>query len=85
MAVLRESWDDILSFEPNLVLVSAGFDAYVDDPITSMTLEIEDFATLGSWVRTADCPSAAVLEGGYSGDLPRLIDSFLTTWADPIC
>ena len=26
-------------------------------------------------------PTAAVLEGGYSADLPQLIDGFLTAWA----
>lgn len=85
MGVLRDSWEEILAFRPELVLVSAGFDAYARDPIINMTLEAEDFATLGSWLRTSPCPCAAVLEGGYSDDLPILIDSFLTTWADPLC
>src|SRR5687768_2869801 len=44
MAALRESLDRVISFAPNLILVSAGFDAYIDDPITSMTLEIKDFS-----------------------------------------
>jgi len=62
------------------VLVSAGFDAYAGDPITEMTLERDDFATLGRWLRESGRPAAAVLEGGYSPDLPQLIDAFLTTW-----
>jgi acetoin utilization deacetylase AcuC-like enzyme len=79
--MLRRSFDAVVGFRPDLVLVSAGFDAYVHDPITSMSLELEDFATLGSWLHTSDLPVAAVLEGGYSPDLPRLIDAFLTAWA----
>ena len=47
MAALAESWQAVLSFKPDLILVSAGFDAYVADPITNMTLEAEDFTTLG--------------------------------------
>src|SRR4051812_13359349 len=47
MAALRASLDAVVSFTPDLILVSAGFDAYARDPITSMTLEAEDFATLG--------------------------------------
>ncbi len=78
---LRRSWDALLDFDPELILVSAGFDAYARDPITTMTLEAEDFAELGRWVRQARRPTAAVLEGGYSQDLPMLIDSFLTAWA----
>jgi acetoin utilization deacetylase AcuC-like enzyme len=81
MAALRRSWSEVLAFRPELVLVSAGFDAYVNDPITEMNLEPEDFAELGRWLATAQLPTAAILEGGYSTDLPMLVDSFLTAWA----
>lgn len=81
MDALRNSWEAVLAFRPELVLVSAGFDAYLHDPITEMTLEKEDFATLGSWLKTAGLPAAAILEGGYSRDLPQLTDAFLTAWA----
>jgi len=77
---LARSWEAVQLFQPDLILVSAGFDAYARDPITSMTLEVEDFAELGRWLRQCDCPVAAVLEGGYSVDLPVLIDAFLSTW-----
>jgi acetoin utilization deacetylase AcuC-like enzyme len=80
MAALAESWDAVLAFRPDLVLVSAGFDAYAGDPITAMTLEKADFAELGRWLRQHAGPAAAVLEGGYSADLPELIDAFLTAW-----
>jgi acetoin utilization deacetylase AcuC-like enzyme len=80
MATLRASLDAVLAFEPGLVLVSAGFDAYARDPITAMTLEHEDFAQLGRWLGESGRPAAAVLEGGYSPDLPLLIDAFLSAW-----
>jgi acetoin utilization deacetylase AcuC-like enzyme len=80
MAALRASLDAVVSFGPDLILVSAGFDAYARDPITSMTLERDDFATLGRWLREAGRPAAALLEGGYHEDLPLLIDAFLTSW-----
>ncbi len=80
MAALRASLDAVVSFAPDLILVSAGFDAYARDPITSMTLEAEDFATLGRWLREAGRPAAALLEGGYHADLPLLIDAFLGAW-----
>lgn len=81
MNALTESWQAVLDFEPDLILVSAGFDAYKQDPITQMTLEIEDFTTLGQWLGKCSIPTAAVLEGGYSADLPQLISSFLGAWA----
>jgi acetoin utilization deacetylase AcuC-like enzyme len=80
MAELARSWEAVLAVQPDLVLVSAGFDAYVRDPITSMTLERDDFAELGCWLRQAGRPAAAILEGGYSPDLPELIDAFLSAW-----
>lgn len=83
MAALRASLDAVEAFAPDLVLVSAGFDAYARDPITSMTLEIEDFAVLGRWLRETRCPAAALLEGGYHDDLPLLIDAFLSAWNNP--
>jgi acetoin utilization deacetylase AcuC-like enzyme len=46
-----------------------------------MTLEREDFSTFGEWLRQLDIPVATILEGGYSDELPELIDAFLTAWA----
>ena len=80
MAALRAAFDAVVSFAPDLILVSAGFDAYARDPITAMTLERDDFATLGRWLGETAHPAAAVLEGGYSDDLPLLIDAFLSAW-----
>ena len=79
-AVLRESLNEVVAFAPDLILVSAGFDAYRGDPITTMTLEISDFEILGRWLRETGRPAAAILEGGYSPDLPLLIDAFMTAW-----
>ena len=79
--VLTRALDALKAQKPDVVVVSAGFDAYAEDPITAMTLESADFATLGQWLREASHPAAAILEGGYSDDLPQLIDAFLTAWA----
>jgi len=80
MRALRESLDAVAAFRPDLVLVSAGFDAYARDPITEMTLESEDFALLGAWLRESGLAAAASLEGGYSPDLPGLVSAFLGAW-----
>ena len=79
-AALRESLDAVVAFRPDLILVSAGFDAYKGDPITDMALDTSDFSILGRWLKETGIPAAAVLEGGYSADLPLLIDAFLTAW-----
>jgi acetoin utilization deacetylase AcuC-like enzyme len=83
MAAMRASLDAVMSFAPDLIVVSAGFDAYAHDPITAMSLEADDFAMLGRWLRETGRPAAAILEGGYHEDLPLLIDAFLTAWHKP--
>ena len=80
VAAVRRALDELIAFKPDLLLVSAGFDAYAGDPITEMSLAPEDFATFGNWLRETNIPSGAILEGGYSDELPELIDRFLTGW-----
>jgi len=66
------------SFAPELLMISAGFDAHRQDPLAGLELETEDFA----WVtralaevaaRHAQGRIVATLEGGY--DLEALADS----------
>jgi acetoin utilization deacetylase AcuC-like enzyme len=78
--VAERALQHLLKFNPGLLLVSAGFDAYGHDPLVQMTLEKEDFAKFGEWLRKIDIPTAAILEGGYSNELPELIDAFLSAW-----
>jgi acetoin utilization deacetylase AcuC-like enzyme len=77
---VERALNKLLEFRPDLLLVSAGFDAFADDPITQMTLEAEDFGIFGKWLCAAGVPAGAILEGGYSDQLPQLIDCFLTSW-----
>ncbi|MBE0594242.1 MAG: histone deacetylase [Gemmatimonadales bacterium] len=50
---------------PELILVSAGFDALAGDPLAGFTLEPADYVTwIGAW-RALGAPIVSVLEGGY--------------------
>jgi len=80
LEIAGRSFDKLIAFEPDLLLVSAGFDAYARDPLLQLTLEHEDFSTFGEWLSDLEIPVAVVLEGGYSNELPELIDAFLTSW-----
>jgi acetoin utilization deacetylase AcuC-like enzyme len=64
-------------FKPELIAVSAGFDAYARDPLGQLTLELEDFHWIGRQLRALATPVFSVLEGGYSPDLPALILAYL--------
>jgi acetoin utilization deacetylase AcuC-like enzyme len=60
--------------KPQLVLVSAGFDAHAKDPIGSLGLEVEDFTTLTRQVLEVAKAHAkgrlvSCLEGGYNLDV----------------
>lgn len=78
--VANRALEELMAFKPDLLLVSAGFDAYASDPLLQMMLEPEDFSTFGEWLHELDIPVATILEGGYSNELPELIDAFLTAW-----
>lgn len=81
-AAMRAAWGPALArvadFRPELVLLSAGFDAHEDDPLAGLNWQVEDFR----WLTAAICDLAdgccggrvvSVLEGGY--DLPALAAS----------
>jgi acetoin utilization deacetylase AcuC-like enzyme len=57
------------SYAPELVLISAGFDAHREDPLASCRLEASSFAEMARHVRalavSLGVPLGAVLEGGY--------------------
>ena len=53
-------------WEPELILISAGFDSLAGDPLAGFTLEPEDYAQWISAWRGMGVPMATVLEGGYN-------------------
>jgi len=59
--------------DPDLLVLSAGYDAHEHDPISDTELTSEDFGWLTGWTRDLaaahDAPVAAVLEGGYQPGL----------------
>jgi len=67
----RELEDFAAHIRPQLVLISAGFDAHRADPVGSLGLEVEDFAELTQMVlavaeRYAAGRVVSILEGGYN-------------------
>jgi acetoin utilization deacetylase AcuC-like enzyme len=76
-AKLANALDDLRSFRPDLIAVSAGFDAYLRDPLADGPLLVEDFHWLGQTLSAFNVPMFSLLEGGYSKDLPELIFAYL--------
>ena len=64
------------AYAPELLLISAGYDAHEDDPLASMRVSTEGYGAIVASLRDAasriGCPLALVTEGGY--DLAALRD-----------
>jgi acetoin utilization deacetylase AcuC-like enzyme len=82
----RAAWADIIipalaAFQPELLIISAGFDAHAADPLAQLRLKEPDFAWVTEAlmaVADAHCPGRIIslLEGGY--DLDALASSAAT-------
>ena len=84
LARFRNAVEDLSNkIKPQLILLSAGFDAHRQDPIGSLGLEVEDFVTLTKTVKEIAAAHAggqlvSVLEGGYNLDvIPECVDVHL--------
>ncbi len=72
----------VARFDPELLLVSAGFDAHVDDPLAEMRVTAEGFREFARLAKGYAPRVAAVLEGGYNLEtLPGLVDAALEGFA----
>jgi acetoin utilization deacetylase AcuC-like enzyme len=72
-AFRTEALPALTAFAPEILIVSAGFDAHRDDPLCSLGLDAGGFATLTAELDGIGAGRAFVLEGGY--DLNALRDS----------
>jgi len=77
---MEEVWKDLLdrmrAFEPDLVIVSAGFDAHQDDPLSGLKWQTLSYGWLAEQIAAASKASArggvlSVLEGGYEQSVLR--------------
>jgi len=61
----------LIAGPPDLLLISAGYDSMLGDPLGGFTLEARHYADLATEFRTRcpDTPIVALLEGGYDPDL----------------
>ena len=66
----RGALAQVRDFAPQLVLISAGFDAHRDDPLAQLEWDDDDYATLTREILDAagGAPVVSCLEGGYDLD-----------------
>lgn len=69
----------IKAFEPDFLIVSAGFDTYKLDPIGDFLLETEDYKEMAKMIKGLDFATVILQEGGYyTKDLGANVKSFLS-------
>jgi len=83
-AAVSERWfPAMLEQRPQLILVSAGFDAHAEDPMADLRLGYDDYSWVAARIQEVAercCPGriVAMLEGGYSlHALARSVERFL--------
>ncbi len=73
---------------PEMLLISAGFDAHAADPMANLRLQNEDFGWIGKWIRdfaARHCRGrvVATLEGGYDVHaLARSVEAFVRPFVE---
>jgi len=65
-------------FDPDALIIAAGFDTYAKDPVGHFVLEQDDYHRLGESLGRLGLPTVVVQEGGYyAAHLGRLATTFL--------
>jgi len=73
----REVLPFLTSFQPDLLIVSAGYDANYDDPLSGISLKPKDYGIFTQYCLQLTSKIVFGLEGGY--DLPTLAQSVVET------
>ncbi|MDB5182730.1 MAG: Histone deacetylase [Candidatus Saccharibacteria bacterium] len=63
---LRRAVQDVQNFNPDFLVISAGFDAHEADPICRFDLTTSCYADIGSTISALNLPTIIVQEGGYN-------------------
>ncbi len=80
---------EVIRYRPELIIISAGFDAHRDDPLANINLTEDSFALLTSMVKESASEACggrivSLLEGGYNLDALALsVDRHLRTLMEP--
>lgn len=77
LKTLDTAIEKIKNFSPAIVGISTGFDTYHADPLANLNLRKDSYKKIAKKISEIKAGKFAVLEGGYSRDLPELIENFL--------
>jgi acetoin utilization deacetylase AcuC-like enzyme len=70
--------DRIWAFKPAYLIISAGFDTHISDPIGGFKLNNENYISIGKQFKSLNLPTLVCQEGGYNIDfLGDCVKNFL--------
>ena len=79
LASLQAALLTIISFSPNWLVVSLGFDTFGGDPMSTFTLSQGIYRDIGHLIRNINLPTLLVQEGGYNVSmLGQLANEFIS-------
>jgi acetoin utilization deacetylase AcuC-like enzyme len=82
LSALETLLQRLVAFDPRWLVVSAGFDTYTHDPISTFQVTTAGFRQVGLRIRALDVPTLVVQEGGYHvSHLGRNVVSLLAALA----
>lgn len=68
----------IREFKPKYLIIAAGFDTHIGDPIGGFKLQTEDYISIGNQFKSLEIPTLVCQEGGYNVDnLGNCVKNFL--------
>ncbi len=75
--ILSCIYDILKQYDPEVILVSAGFDGYNGDGFTELRYSTNTFHTIGKMLASTNRPLLILLEGGYTTGLERGLPAFV--------
>ena len=78
LAAITDGLAKVQRHDPGALLLSLGFDAFKDDPLSGLKVSTDGFRAAGSAIGGVDLPTVLIQEGGYQCDaLGRNLTAFL--------
>jgi acetoin utilization deacetylase AcuC-like enzyme len=65
LVALEALLDRLCAYDPRWLVLSAGFDTYLHDPVGTFRLTADAYGEIGQRIRALDVPTLVVQEGGY--------------------
>ncbi|OYT40784.1 MAG: acetylpolyamine amidohydrolase [Desulfurococcales archaeon ex4484_58] len=75
--VFNIAWELLRQYNPEAIVVSMGFDGYMDDGLSDLMITEYTYYMIGGVLRKTDVPLLIVLEGGYSKGLLNALPAFI--------